>query len=72
MHKAELLEYLCGDICPSCKRPKTKYLWTCADCYRPHGESPEHKALSDVCDDHMRKADTFITMVRAFQKPESD
>jgi hypothetical protein len=71
--KSELLAFLCGDICPVCQQPKGKYLWTCADCYRPLADSPEERAVSAVCDDHMKKADVFLALAsRRQQKPESD
>lgn len=68
MHKAQLLEILCQTLCPVCNREKNAYLWTCSDCYRPHSETPEHKALSDLCDAHMLAADAFIYLAREHQR----
>jgi Zn-finger protein len=71
--KSELLAWLCGDICPVCQQPKGQYLWTCAECFTQHRDGPEERALSEVCDDHMRKADAFLALPRRpMQKPETD
>jgi hypothetical protein len=69
--KAELLAWLCGDICPICQQPKGKYVWTCKDCYKPRVGCAEERALSRLCDDHMRAAEAFLAMVQG-QKPETD
>ena len=71
--KTQLLQTLAGTVCPICQRVKHAQQWTCADCYRPYKDSPEHVALSDSCDVHMAAADEFLQMVKwRQQKPETD
>lgn len=71
--KAELLDWLCGEICPVCQRPKGRFVWTCSECYKPTVGCAAERTLSALCDSHMRSAEVFLAMVsQTRQKPETD
>jgi hypothetical protein len=65
LHKGSLLRYLCGTICPGCGEPKPEYQWTCVACQTRFKNSPQHHALSEVCDDHIHHAMRYVGYVRA-------
>ncbi|MBP6888577.1 MAG: hypothetical protein KBC21_02620 [Candidatus Pacebacteria bacterium] len=54
--KMRLLSLYAGTICPACASTKNAFFWTCTSCDENIKESPENKALSDACSEHIFSA----------------